>query len=379
MPTVDPRVLACCDQAYCRDCLEMIPDGLCPINRVPLGAIDELAKFAERTVLRRLDGLLVFCPNLTSGECPWQGPRGNVEEHTARTCEHTPCRHLTDGCEWKGLARAMSEHLNTTCDFAQIACPNSGCTFHGPRKTIAAHSNDGAQCQVRGRLEAEQAERARHRAEEEAREAAQHAELARKQRIERQISQRTELMARLNPPSEDMVRLAVRGRTFVVGRRTLCQDGESVLAQLLTAPNRQPHTTASGEVVLDMDADAFAQIVLWLCTGVLPPMHKAEEAAVLLHYARVLSLRALVTALGGEDVSEPDEAEADAAATGVGRPERSAVARPHPSGQQRPRITQARLLEYLQVGLRRAPLLGVSARASAQCVCLNVCQRCIGL
>ena len=43
-------------------------------------------------------------------------------------------------------------------------------------------------------------------------------------------------------------------------------------------------------------------------TSQLKCLHKAEEAAVLLHYARVLSLRTLVAALGGEDVGEPDEA-----------------------------------------------------------------------
>jgi hypothetical protein len=358
MPMVDPRVLACCEHAYCRDCLELIPDQLCPTDRVPLGAIDQLAKLAERTVLRRLDALLVCCPHLMSGECPWQGPRGNLEEHIARTCEHTPCAHLADGCEWRGRAREMLEHVETTCDFTPVTCPNSGCTFCGPRHVVAVHANDGAQCEARLRLEAEQAEHARLRAEAEEREAAQRAELARRQRIERQLAQRTELMALLNPRADDLVRLTVSGRVFVVGRQTLCQDGESVLAQLLTAPNRQPHTTAGGEVVLDMDADAFAHIVLWLRTGVVPLAPRAEEAAVLMHYARLLSLRGLVAALGGEDVDERDEADADAAATAAHPRGRALQAGLHRRCQlPAPRITQARLLEYLQVGLRRAPLL----------------------
>jgi hypothetical protein len=358
MPMVDPRVLACCDHAYCRDCLEMIPDQLCPTDRAPLGAIDQLVKLAEKTVLRRLDQLLVYCPHLTSGECPWQGPRGNLEEHIARTCEHTPCTHLADGCEWRGRASELPEHVKTTCDFTPVTCPNSGCTFCGPRHVVAVHANDGAQCEARLRLEAEQAEHARLRAEAEEREAAQRAELARQEHIEQQLAQRTKLMAHLNPRADDLVRMTVSGRAFVVGRQTLCQDGESVLAQLLTAPNRHPHATAGGEVVLDMDADAFAHILLWLRTGVVPLAQRAEEAAVLMHYARLLSLRGLVAALGGEDVDDRDEADADAAATVTHPPERALQAGPQPRFQlPARRITQARLLEYLQVGLRRAPLL----------------------
>lgn len=180
----------------------------------------------------------------------------------------------------------------------------------------------------------------------------------RRQRIEWQLEQRYELLSQLNPPADEMVRLVVSGRTFVVGRRTLCQDGESVLAQMLTAPNRQLHTTAGGQVVLDVDADAFAQIVLWLRTGVAPRGHTVDEAAVLRHYAKVLSLRGLVAALGGEP-APPTEAQPSDPAVGSfpdASPKPSldladASSGPPNAGDRQPNFTQTRLLECMQVRL----------------------------
>jgi hypothetical protein len=180
----------------------------------------------------------------------------------------------------------------------------------------------------------------------------------RRQRIEWQLEQRCELLSQLNPPADEMVRLVVSGRTFVVGRRTLCQDGESLLAQMLTAPNRQLHTTAGGQVVLDVDADAFAQIVLWLRTGVAPRGHTVDEAAVLRHYAKVLSLRRLVAALGGEP-APPTEAQPSDPAVGSfpdASPKPSldladASSGPPNAGDRQPNFTQTRLLECMQVRL----------------------------
>ncbi len=139
---------------------------------------------------------------------------------------------------------------------------------------------------------------------------------------------------------------------------TRCQDGESVLAQMLTAPNRQLHTTAGGQVVLDVDADAFAQIVLWLRTGVAPRGHTVDEAAVLRHYANVLSLRRLVAALGGEP-APPTEAQPSDPAVGSfpdASPEPSLVladasSGPPNAGDRQPNFTQTRLLECMQVRL----------------------------
>jgi hypothetical protein len=131
-----------------------------------------------------------------------------------------------------------------------------------------------------------------------------------------------------------------------------------VLAQMLTAPNRQLHTTAGGQVVLDVDADAFAQIVLWLRTGVAPRGHTVDEAAVLRHYAKVLSLRGLVAALGGEP-APPTEAQPSDPAVGSfpdASPEPSLVLADASSGppnecDRQPNFTQTRLLECMQVRL----------------------------
>ena len=117
MPMVDPRILSCCAEAFCFDCLLNLPDGLCPTDRTPVGAVEELPKLAIKIVLRRLGALLVFCPNRALGECDWKGARENLEEHIARTCQNTPCAHVADGCKWQGRARDVQSHVNDECHF----------------------------------------------------------------------------------------------------------------------------------------------------------------------------------------------------------------------------------------------------------------------
>ena len=94
-----------------------MPDALCPNDRTPIDDVDELPKFANKIALRRLGALLVFCPNRALGECDWKGPRENLEEHVTRTCQNTPCAHVTDGCTWRGRAREVEVHVNDTCHF----------------------------------------------------------------------------------------------------------------------------------------------------------------------------------------------------------------------------------------------------------------------
>ena len=119
MPMVDPRVLPCCDEAFCFDCLKNLPDGLCPVDRMPINAVDELPKFENKVVLRRLGILLVFCPNKNDGECDWKGPRENLNEHITRTCQNTPCAHVADGCTWRGRAHEVEAHVNDACSFSE--------------------------------------------------------------------------------------------------------------------------------------------------------------------------------------------------------------------------------------------------------------------
>ncbi len=134
MPMVDPRVLACCDEAFCMDCLAHLPDALCPNDRTPIDKADELPKFANKIALRRLGALLVFCPNRALGECDWKGPRENLEEHVTRTCQNTPCTQVAIGCTWRGRAREAEVHVNYTCLFKpkQPQVENSGVTVVNP-------------------------------------------------------------------------------------------------------------------------------------------------------------------------------------------------------------------------------------------------------
>ena len=117
-PLVDPRILPCCDEVFCSDCLVLFADGVCPIDRTPIGEVDDLPKFTDKRALRRLGALIVFCPNKTDGECDWKGPRENLEEHITRTCQFTPCTHVANGCTWRAHAREVEAHVKFACPFS---------------------------------------------------------------------------------------------------------------------------------------------------------------------------------------------------------------------------------------------------------------------
>ena len=120
MPLVDPRILPCCDDVFCSDCLVLFANGVCPNDRTPIGNVDELPKLTGKMALRRLGALLVFCPNKRDGECDWKGPRENLEEHITRTCQNTPCAHVADGCTWRGRAHEVVAHVDSTCRFSKL-------------------------------------------------------------------------------------------------------------------------------------------------------------------------------------------------------------------------------------------------------------------
>jgi hypothetical protein len=159
---------------------------------------------------------------------------------------------------------------------------------------MAMHCHDRTLCAKYAEMEAEKEEEARRKVE-----------AVKEQQARRKRERYIERERVLCPPEENTITVFARGCVFYVSKDVLCKDEESMLAQLVK------YKTVAGEnsIVLDVDAAAFQQITLYLETGLLTA--RAEDEAVLLHYAKRLLLRELVVELGG-DVSEDEDEDADA-------------------------------------------------------------------
>lgn len=331
MPLVDPCDMPCCDNYFCRHCLDVLANNRCPHcpdKHFPEGGAASLPKCTDKVALKRLDALRVTCPQRAGG-CDWTGPRGNIEEHMTRTCDHQLCPNGSRGCAWRGRMRDNSAHVTQACEFENLSCPraDTGCSFVGLRGIMLAHTVDPAQCSV-----------LRHQQAVERKAQAERKEAEKRRRHDELVRARLALFDQLNPPEWDMMKLDVRGRLFTVGRLTLCKYDDSVLAQLLLSANRERELQTTGierAVILDVDADAFAAIVGWLTMGAVPEC--VSDKAMLLHHARLFALHALVEELGGE----PDEA--------VAAEERPATRQHQQQHMKRPRITQAHMLEAMQI------------------------------
>lgn len=84
-PLVSPSKTPC-KHTFCMGCLKQHTDrsATCPICRATL-SIGQLQE-VDDTLTALLDELEVYCEHRGLG-CDWKGPRGNIEEHTRRTCE----------------------------------------------------------------------------------------------------------------------------------------------------------------------------------------------------------------------------------------------------------------------------------------------------
>ena len=94
-----------------------------------------------------------------------------------------------------------------------------------------------------------------------------------------------------------MVKLAVGGRLFETSYATLCaKEPNSVLAALFSNPSKLQRNNA-GEVILDVDPDAFELVLVWLRVGVLPRNLSTERTDNLHALATVLRLESLANAV----------------------------------------------------------------------------------
>jgi hypothetical protein len=289
-PLVDPRVLVCCDNVYCYQCLDGLAHHKCPFcPDQPFGAAVELPKLAIKVLLKRLDDLAVFCSQ-KHASCPWTGPRCGLSQHVETACACQPCIHAGAGCVWRGKMTAVEAHTASDCAYVAAPCPHAehGCDFVGLRGDMAAHSTNPEQCNVLQRAVELEAQREAERAAE--------AEALRLAEVQRH---RALLREKLNPSLTQMVTFSVRGRSFTVGKQIFAKCGTSLLGEIvLTDEAASLKLTDAGEIILDIDADAFDAVVAWLTFDVLP--ENIRDYSMLLETARFLELGGLLAALGDD-------------------------------------------------------------------------------
>lgn len=162
-PFTDPRRLPC-KHLFCSACaaavLGLAAQAACPTCRAPFTA-PQLAQ-ADETLIELLGELEVFCPN-KAHTCAWHGPRANVSEHLARTCDFVCCKWKRNGCKTINRGPVVTSH-EAECEFGEVAC-RLACGFHGQRRLLAEHEASVCPIAVKRREEAEkkaaEAERAR--------------------------------------------------------------------------------------------------------------------------------------------------------------------------------------------------------------------------
>lgn len=139
------------------------------------------------------------------------------------------CAHRAQGCSWKGPRSSFQEHVERTCE-----------------------------------------------------------KIAERERQKRELEK---LCREINPLTADVVKLSVGGVSMETSSTTLCtKEPNSVLAALFREPNKLQRNSA-GDVVLDLDPDAFELVLL------VPRGLSAERADRLYALATKLRLNALASAV----------------------------------------------------------------------------------
>lgn len=192
----------------------------------------------------------------------------------------TPCRHtFCEACIIPIIARQQpcplcraptqgaqltpaDDTLQVLLDELEVYCAHrsQGCAWKGPRGTYQEHVERTCE------------------------------KLAQKECLKRELGN---ACRSINPPALELVKLSVGGRLFETSYATLCtKEPNSFLAALFGDPGRLQRND-NGEVLLDLDPDAFDLVLLWLRVGVLPGNLGTERIDRLHALATVLRLESL--------------------------------------------------------------------------------------
>ena len=281
-PPVNAVEVFPCGDIFCARCLagaEVSHPGKCP------GCTSAIAerRAPSRVLVQRLDRLRVYCPNRAHG-CGETTDRSDVTDHLQKNCEHVRCAHADAGCAWKGKEAARGDHQRADCLYEEVPCPKA-CGARVPRRGVQEHLADCRVVREEAQRAAEEAER-RRRAEEE--------------RLRREFVQaQMDACRALNPSEDDFLQLRIGRSTFSACRADLLKRKDSLLAVMFGEGSNQLQRNASGEVMLNLDDEAFLFVLRWLQLGVVPMTGSPYQRALVLSTARALKLDGLVAAMGG--------------------------------------------------------------------------------
>ena len=136
-----PKKLSCCGNVFCSNCIDK--EKSCPLCKT-----DDFKTMIDKKCERRIDDLVVHCPNHNKG-CDWAGELRKVEEHLnkypsrrngqVKGCGHqmAPC----EKCEELVMFVQMKMHLEEDCSQRIIPCEFelAGCNFRGPKNQMPEH------------------------------------------------------------------------------------------------------------------------------------------------------------------------------------------------------------------------------------------------
>lgn len=292
-PFTDPRRLPCKKAPLLR-CLRhrrARPRRPSELPHVPRSVRRQLVQ-ADETLLELLGELDVYCPNKALN-CAWHGPRANVLEHVAHTCDFVCCKFKRNGCRIINRGAVVRVH-EAECEFAEVPC-RLACGFVGQRRLQVEH--EAGPCPVAIKHREKAAKKAAD--EERARRCdpfslftclTHHsAQIEAQEKEERELAATFDL---LNPPAAEIVRIRAGGRVFEVSHAAIRRT-PSLLASLL-AGRRQLNKDESCAIVLAVDATSLEHVIAWLNTNFLPVGLTENAYGLLIATAKTLRLAAFV-------------------------------------------------------------------------------------
>ena len=113
----DPvQTMGCCGKTFCEACIQQVRNNSCPHCRT-----EGLTHHKDPKTKRRIEDLVIFCPNYQHG-CDWEGELRNIQEHLDKTCQLQTISCLKNcGGKYKRYLEYL--HISHECPLREVTCP----------------------------------------------------------------------------------------------------------------------------------------------------------------------------------------------------------------------------------------------------------------
>ena len=112
----NPVQTACCGKTFCEACIQHVENNSCPHCRR-----EGLTHYKDPKTKRRIEDLVIFCPNYRHG-CDWVGELRNIREHLDKTCQLQTISCLKScGGKYKRYLEYL--HISHECPLREVTCP----------------------------------------------------------------------------------------------------------------------------------------------------------------------------------------------------------------------------------------------------------------